>query len=305
MIRPASFAYNEETAANNVYQHKPVNADICSIQQQVLIEFDALIKKLKDAGVNVIVVNDTPEPPKPDAIFPNNWISFHEDACLPDRQATVVLYPMYAANRRTERRKDIIELLGKQYGFTFNNVIDLTQYEQKGKFLEGTGSLVFDRVNKVAYSSVSERTSPELVHTLCSQLNYIPHIFHAVDEGVAVYHTNVVMTVCNRFAVICLDYISSETEKAALTNSLRSAGKEILVITPQQVKSFAGNMLGLSSEQGKSLLVMSSQAYNSLRNEQLDFLRQHCSIIHSPLDTIEKYGGGSARCMIAEIFISK
>ncbi len=296
MIRPASFGYNKETAVNNVYQQKPVNTELEYIQKQALIEFDAFAGKLSDAGVNVIVVSDTPEPQKPDALFPNNWISFHEDG-------TVVLYPMYAKSRRTERRNEILELLEKQHGLRTTNVIDLTYFENEGKFLEGTGSLVLDRVNKIAYAAASERTSPELVEEFSSQLNYKPVIFNAVANGAPVYHTNVLLSVCDKFVVICLDYISSETEKEALLKTVELTQKKVLSISAEQASCFAGNMLELKSEKEESLLVMSTNAYNSLDTEQLSFLNKHYKIIHSPLDTIEKYGGGSARCMIAEIFL--
>jgi hypothetical protein len=296
MIRPASFGYNEETATNNSYQQKPVNTDIATIKQQALNEFDAFAQKLADAGVNVIVVSDTPEPQKPDALFPNNWISFHEDG-------TVVLYPMYAKSRRTERKKDILETLEKQHGFIITSILDLTHFENDGKFLEGTGSLVLDRVNQIAYASVSERTAPELVNKLCLQFNYKPILFNAAENGIPVYHTNVVLSVCDRFAIICLDYISSETEKEDLLRTFRLTQKEVLTITARQASSFTGNMLELKTKKGESLLVMSTSAYVSLDAEQLSFLNKYCKIIHSPLDTIEKYGGGSARCMIAEIFL--
>jgi len=296
MIRPASFGYNEETAANNVYQHKPVNTDILSIQQQALNEFDAFAQKLSEAGVSVIIVPDTPEPPKPDALFPNNWISFHQDG-------TVVFYPMYAANRRIERRKDIIEVVEQQSNFRLNQVIDLTHFEEQNKFLEGTGSLVLDRENKIVFASVSERTAPELVIAFCRQLNYKPVFFHAIENNIPVYHTNVVLSVCEKFVVICLDYISSETEKEELLQTFQSINKEVLNITSKQASCFAGNMLELKSKEGESVLVMSTTAYNSLDKQQLSFLNNHCTIIHSPLDTIEKYGGGSARCMIAEVFL--
>lgn len=296
MIRPASFCYNEETATNNAYQHKTDNSAVHSIQQKALHEFDVFAAKLSDAGVNTIIIPDKPEPPKPDAIFPNNWISFHEDGA-------VVLYPMYAVNRRTERRKDILETLEKQCGFSVSTIIDLTHYEQEGKFLEGTGSLVLDRVNKIAYASVSERTSPELVEEFCKHLNYKPVFFHALEDGVAVYHTNVLISVCSKFVVICLDYISSEDEKRYLIEVFRSTGKEVLAITKKQASCFAGNMLELSSKKGESLLVMSTCAFNSLDRVKVSFLQKNCNIIHSPLDTIEKHGGGSARCMIAEVFL--
>lgn len=296
MIRPASFTYNEETAANNVYQHKPVNTDILSIQQQALNEFDAFAQKLSEAGVSVIIVPDTPEPPKPDALFPNNWISFHQDG-------TVVFYPMYAANRRIERRKDIIEVVEQQSNFRLNQVIDLTHFEEQNKFLEGTGSLVLDRENKIVFASVSERTAPELVIEFCRQLNYKPVFFHALANNTLVYHTNVVLSVCERFVVICLDYIYFETEKEELLKTFQSINKEVLNITSKQASCFAGNMLELKSKEGESVLVMSTTAYNSLDTQELSLLNSHCTIIHSPLDTIEKYGGGSARCIIAEVFL--
>lgn len=297
MIRPASFGYNEETAANNIYQQKPDNTDSAAIQQQALMEFDAFAKKLSDAGVSVIIVPDTPKPPKPDAIFPNNWVSFHQDG-------TVVLYPMYAKNRRAERRNDVPEILEKQHGFRITKLIDLTHFENEGKFLEGTGSLVLDRVNRIAYASVSERTKPELVQEFCRQLNYKAIIFKAVANESPVYHTNVILSVCEKFVVICLDYISSESEKEELMKTFKVTQKEVFKITAKQASCFAGNMLELKSKEDESLLVMSTTAYNSLDNQQISFLGKHCKIIHSPLDTIEKYGGGSARCMIAEIFLS-
>ena len=298
MIRPASFGYNEETAVNNVYQQKTGNTDNAIIHQQALNEFDAFAKKLSDAGVDVIIVPDTPEPPKPDALFPNNWISFHDDG-------TVVLYPMYASNRRKERRISILENLKNEYGFVINKLIDLTQNELQTKFLEGTGSLVLDRVNKIAYASVSVRTTPELVYDFCRQFNYKPILFNAVAKGVSVYHTNVLLSVCDRFAVICLDYILSKHEKEELLRTIKQTQKEVLIITEKQASSFAGNMLELKSEKGESLLVMSTAAYISLDHEQISFLSKHCKIIHSQLNTIEKYGGGSARCMVAEIFLQR
>jgi hypothetical protein len=285
----------QETASNNIYQQKPGNIDINQIQQQALAEFDALVQKLSDAGVNVIVLSDTPKPHKPDALFPNNWISFHKDGIA-------VLYPMYAASRRTERRKDILDVLEKQHGFTTDKLIDLTHYEVEGKFLEGTGSLVLDRENKIAYASISERTSPELVEEFCRQLNYKPVLFHAVANALPVYHTNVLLTVCSKFVVICLDYISSDGERENLLEVFKSTNKVVLTITQKQASAFAGNMLELKSKNDDFLLVMSTCAYNSLNEEQVAFLQQQCKIIHSPLDTIEKFGGGSARCMIAEIF---
>lgn len=295
MIRPASFAYNEETATDNVYQQKPVNIDFAFIQQQAVHEFDAFANKLSEAGVNVMVIPDTPEPRKPDAVFPNNWISFHEDG-------VVVLYPMYAKSRRTERRLDIIETLKTDYRVAFNKLIDLTQYEQSSKFLEGTGSLVLDRVNRIAYATVSERTTPELVYEFCRQLNYKPLLFHARTNGLPVYHTNVLLSVCEAFVVVCLDYIASEIEKTELLNTIKSTNKELFSITSKQASCFAGNILELKSIKGERVLVMSFAAYNSLDVEQIKFLSNHCKIIYSPLDTIEKYGGGSARCMLAEVF---
>jgi hypothetical protein len=296
MIRPASFAYNEETAANNVYQQEPENTDNAIIQQQALVEFNAFAKKLSDAGVSVIIVSDTPEPPKPDAIFPNNWVSFHEDG-------TIVLYPMYAKSRRTERRNDIPEILEKQYGFRITNLIDLTHFENEGEFLEGTGSLVLDRVNRIAYASVSERTKPELVNEFCRQMNYKPMFFHAMANSIPVYHTNVVLSVCEKFVVICRDYISTATEEEDLLKIFKSTNREVLKINTKQACCFAGNMLEVKSKAGESLLAMSTAAYNSLDKQQLSFLNKHSTIIHSPLETIEKYGGGSARCMIAEVFL--
>ncbi|MCG3164509.1 MAG: hypothetical protein POELPBGB_00263 [Bacteroidia bacterium] len=296
MIRPASFGYNEETAANNIYQQKPANTDILSIQQQALNEFDAFTQNLSEKGVNVILLPDTPEHPKPDALFPNNWVSFHEDG-------TVVLYPMYAANRRKERRKDIIEVVEKQCSFRLSQVIDLTHYEQHNKFLEGTGSLVLDRENKIAYASVSGRTNPQLVYEFCRKMNYKPLIFHSSANGVAVYHTNVVMSVCSNFVVICMDYITSETEQKTLLDSFKQTNKEVLLITARQAAHFTGNVLEVQTDEGKTHVIMSSAAYRAFNPEQLQIIKKYCGIIHSPLDTIEKHGGGSARCMLAEVFL--
>ncbi len=293
MIRPASFAYNEETAESNIYQQKPEQN--LNIQHQALIEFDALAEKLSAAGVNVIVVSDTPEPHKPDAIFPNNWVSFHHDG-------TVVLYPMFAANRRAERRKDILEILEKKHYITIKDVIDLSRYEQEAKFLEGTGSVVFDHENKLAFTAISQRTEPGLVNKLCNKLGYTPVFFHTHLNGIPVYHTNVLLSVCSKFMVVCMDYIIAEKEKENISVIAEKTGKELIIITAEQAENFAGNVLEVRSVKGENILVMSTSAYNSFTSVQLKTIEKHCRIIHTPLDTIEKHGGGSARCMLAEVF---
>lgn len=296
MIRPASFGYNAQTASTNIYQQQPASTDTALIQEKALQEFDDFVKKLNDAGLKIIVFDDTPTPTKPDAIFPNNWLSLHHDG-------TLVLYPMYAKNRRTERRNDIIETLKNHYGFQVKNRIDLTGFELQEKFLEGTGSLVFDHENRIAFAAVSQRTAPELVIELCKQINYAPFLFHAISNKIPVYHTNVMLSVCKRLVIVCFDYFTSEKEKQKFSALVNSTGKEIIAISPVQASAFAGNVLETVNEKNEHLLIMSSAAFKSFDSQQIKRIEKHCRIVHSPLQTIEKFGGGSARCMLAEIFL--
>ena len=290
MIRPVQFGFNRETAVNNSFQADPGK----DIQEAALQEFNGLAGLLEENGVTVTVIPDTAEPNTPDSVFPNNWISFHGNGL-------VMIYPMFASNRRLERKGHVLAILEKK--FTIKEIIDLSHYETEGLFLEGTGSMVFDRANRIVYACLSARTSP-LVLSECSRLlHYTPVVFHASDEsGFPVYHTNVMMCIADRFAVICLDTVKDEHERVCLIDSIRTSGKEIIEISFEQMNAFAGNMLQVKNRSGESLLVMSSQAYRSLSTDQVFRIEKHVRILHSPLKTIESAGGGSARCMLADIF---
>ncbi len=299
MIRPVKFRMNEQTAVNNYYQDSSDTDKDANVKAQK--EFDDFIEKLKFVGVNVIVIDDTLENDTPDSIFPNNWVSFHENG-------DVGLYPMFAANRRRERRPEILDIIENE-GFEIKNIIDYTVAEEDDVFLEGTGSLVLDRVNKKAYCALSPRADEELLIEFCEDFEYTPVIFTAYqtvdDERLAIYHTNVMMGMGETFAVICLDCVDDKKERKNLVNHLKNDGKEIITITEDQVNNFAGNMLQVIGADEKRYLVMSSAAYNSLSKDQVSKIEKHCSILHSNLDTIERLGGGSARCMMAEIFLPK
>lgn len=292
MIRPVNFAFNSQTAVNNAFQVASVESDV---QQKAIKEFDTFVDKLRSKNIDVVVVNDTPEPYTPDSIFPNNWISFHSSG-------DIVLYPMFAENRRLERKPNVIAEI--QSKFSVNNTIDLSSYENQQKYLEGTGSIVLDRDKRIAYACVSPRTDPKLFNEFCRRLNYEPVLFHAVDgRGHAIYHTNVMMCVADKFVVICLASISQDSERTTVIDKITASGKEILDISLDQMNHFAGNMLQVNDPDGKKYLVMSTQAYESLTQEQIRQLEKHNEIIHSLLDTIEKNGGGSARCMMAEVHL--
>jgi hypothetical protein len=292
MIRPVDFKFNEQTAANNKFQVASTESDT---QTQALNEFDGFVEMLRKNGVGVTVVEDTLQPETPDSIFPNNWVSFHDDG-------SIYLYPMFSENRRLERRKDILE--GLKDKFEVNHISDLSFYEMQYAFLEGTGSMVLDRVNKIAYACLSVRTDQEVLDNFCMLTGYTPVSFQAVDStNFPIYHTNVMMCIGDRFAVICLDAIRNEEEGLAVLLRLTNSGKTIIEITLDQMNHFAGNMLQVSNRDGKSLLVMSEQAFLSLNDEQVTTLEQFSRIIYAPIYTIEKNGGGSARCMLAEIHL--
>jgi hypothetical protein len=294
MIRPRDFKFNEQTAANNKFQQA---SDDTNVQLKAVQEFDAFVSTLRSNDINVTVIDDTADPETPDSIFPNNWLSFHEDG-------TVILYPMFSLNRRLERREEILEELNKR--FLLDKRIDLSPYENKNLFLEGTGSLVFDRVAKIAYACRSIRTDEKVLADFCKQTGYSSVVFDAVDDtGFPIYHTNVMMCVASQYAVICLDAIVDTTQKNLVIESLTSCGKDIIPISIDQINHFAGNMLQLKNTKGKLLLAMSEQAYKSLSTEQLNLLSRHNEIIFSPIPTIEKHGGGSARCMLAEIHLKE
>lgn len=301
MIRPINFRMNEQTAINNYYQQELTNTLPATINAKAQKEFDNLVLKLQENGVEVIVVNDTETPSTPDSIFPNNWISFHENG-------DVGLYPMFAENRRLERREDVLEIL-EENGFNIENIVDYTEAEEEKIFLEGTGSMVLDRENQIAYCALSPRADEELFIEFCEDFEYTPVVFtsnQTVDEQrEAIYHTNVMMCVAEQFAIICLASIDDKKERKNVVNHLKESGKEVIDITEQQVNAFAGNMLQVKGKDNQLFLVMSSSAYHSLRKDQLQKIEKYNSIIHSSLETIETCGGGSARCMMAEVFLPK
>jgi hypothetical protein len=301
MVRPVNFRMNEQTAINNYYQKVLDNITPQTVQQQALQEFDAFVKKLQSIGIKVIVVQDTKEPDTPDSIFPNNWISFHESG-------DVALYPMFAENRRLERREDVLELLENE-GFLIENIIDYTSAEEEDIFLEGTGSLLLDRKHGKAYCALSPRADEELFIEFCEDFEFTPVVFTAyqtVDgKRMPIYHTNVIMCLGEDFAVICLDCIDDKAECKNVLKNLKDDGKEVIVITEEQVVQFAGNMLHVKNKEGKRFVVMSNAAYQSLTKEQLQKLEKHGELLYSSLDTIEACGGGSARCMMAEVFLPK
>ena len=298
MVEPIAFGYNAQTAENNYFQVEQKDADI---QTKALEEFNNFADKLKSKGINVISVKDTLEPHSPDSIFPNNWVSFHNDG-------KVVLYPMFAPNRRVERRADILEIL-KDNGFEITEIDDLSHFENQQKFLEGTGSMIFDHEHKIAYGSVSLRLDEELFRQFCQKFGFRPVVFHsyqnAGDQRLPIYHTNVMMCVADKFVVICLDCIDDELEREKVQEVIKSTQKEIIEISEDQMQQFAGNMLQVQNEAGEKFLVMSESAYRSLTAQQISAIEKYCEIIYSDLNTIETNGGGSARCMLAEVFLPK
>ena len=301
MIRPVAFRMNEQTSVNNYYQKVLDGLSPETVNAKAQAEFDALVIKLRKAGVQVIVIDDTLEPNTPDSIFPNNWISFHESG-------DVVLYPMFAENRRAERREDILDILEDE-GFKIKEIMDYTLAEQDNVFLEGTGSLLLDRENDKAYCALSPRADEELMIEFCEDFEFTPVIFEAFQtingERKLIYHTNVMMCLGDTFAVLCADCIDDKKERKMVLDSLRGDDKEIILLTEDQVNNFAGNMLEVKGKNDERFLVMSESAYKSLTKKQIAQLEAHVEIIHSSLDTIEACGGGSARCMMAEIFLPK
>lgn len=301
MIRPVGFRMNEQTAINNYYQKVLDGLLPETVNLKAQLEFDEFVVKLRAAGINVTVVEDTKSPDTPDSIFPNNWISFHENG-------DVALYPMFAENRREERREDILDLL-EEDGFKIENIVDYTSAEEDQIFLEGTGSLLIDRPNGKAYCALSPRADEELFIEFCEDFDLAPVIFEAFQtvngERKLIYHTNVMMCLGETFAVICADCIDDKKERKMVLDNLKADDKEIILITEEQVNNFAGNMLELRGKDDKRFLIMSDAAYKILKPAQIEKLQYHCEIITSSLDTIEACGGGSARCMMAEIFLPK
>jgi hypothetical protein len=291
MIRPVQFTFNVETAVNNAFQ----SSNDTNAQEAALKEFNDFVSLLQQNSIDVTVIDDTKEPHTPDSIFPNNWISFHDDG-------RIVLYPMYASNRRLERKPHVIDQLKTK--FEIKSQVDLSSYENKNIFLEGTGSMVLDRENKIAYACLSQRTDLNVLKDFCVKLGYTPVSFITADsKGYPIYHTNVMMCVADQFVVICLDSIKDSKERKEIVAVIEKTGKEIIDITLDQMNHFAGNMLQVENDKGKKFLIMSSQAYHSLGQDQLLKIERYNSILHSSLDTIERNGGGSARCMMAEVFL--
>ena len=297
MIEPVAFGYNIETAVNNFFQQKEnhQSEDIAGIAHA---QFSNMVKLLQNSGIKVIVVKDTEYPPTPDSIFPNNWITFHNPS-------KVVLYPMFAPNRRQERRMDVILTVENETGKTYD-LLDYSDYELRNIFLEGTGSIVLDRINRIAYASLSQRTDKQLFEKYCKEMLFQPVSFHATQqvgqERLPIYHTNVMMCVGEELAVVCPQTIQDENERHRLMKMLNETGKKIVEITEEQMHCFAGNMLQLKNKNGEKFMLMSLSAFNSLNNIQLEALKAENELIVPDITIIEKYGGGSVRCMVAEVF---
>lgn len=301
MIRPAAFRLNEETAVNNYYQTTTDSLSIKDVNKLAQEEFDTMVEKLKEAGVQVVIFNDDGSQDTPDSVFPNNWVSFHENG-------DIALYPMFAVNRRRERREEVITQLEDQ-GFKIKNIVDYTDAEDDELFLEGTGSLVLDRIHKKAYCALSPRADEELLIEFCEDFEYTPVIFTAFqtveEKRLPIYHTNVMMCIAKNFAVICLDCIDDKKERKNVLQHLKQDAKEVIVITEAQVEQFAGNMLEVTDKNGQSITVMSQSAFDSLTIQQKTAIAKYSKILSSSLTTIETLGGGSARCMMAEVFLPK
>src|ERR1700677_1912278 len=298
MVRPASFGFNPQTAASNAFQQPPAAPDAAEAQGLVLAEFDALAKALQRAGVEVLIAPDTPQPVKPDALFPNNWVSFHFDG-------TVTLYPMLAPNRRWERREDVLDRVVREGEFRIVRTVDLTHREAEGKFLEGTGSVVLDRAHRGAYASLSPRTDLDVLGEFAQLLDYELVTFEAVDGGgQPVYHTNVVMAIGSRFAVLCGESITHSRHREAVFDKLRAAGHDIVDISRRQMQQFAGNMLELAAAGGR-VIALSTTAWSSLEPAQRRTLESHAGVIPAAIPTIERIGGGGVRCMLAELHLPK
>lgn len=298
MIRPVNFRMNEQTALNNYFQKEINNVSADTINAKAQKEFDTFVDKLKNIGVNVIVVNDTIKPNTPDSVFPNNWISFHQNG-------DVALYPMFSENRRNERREDILKIIENK-GFIINNIVDYTEAESDNVFLEGTGSMILDRANRKAYCALSPRADEDLFIEFCEDFEFTPVTFTSYqtvnEQRLPIYHTNVMMCIAKQFAIICLDSIDDKKERKNVIEHLKNSGKEIISISEKQIHQFAGNMLQVKGKEA-NYLVMSSTAFKSLSENQKEIISKYCNILHSSLETIEVCGGGSARCMMAEVFL--
>jgi hypothetical protein len=298
MVRPASFGFNPDTAPSFMFQREITETSRKEIERRARMEFDILAGRLSEAGVEVIIIEDKEDLHTPDAVFPNNWVSFHPDG-------TVVLYPMLAPSRRPERRRDIIEKL-QISGFQASRIVDLTHHEDQGRFLEGAGSVVFDHVDRIAYANTSPRTDEQVLNELCATLNYKPVIFRAVQEnGDAILHTDMVLSIGDRFVMLCSDSIPDSSERKRLVDSLKSSGRSILPIDSAQQERFAGNVLQLRTKDGASVLVTSTAACLALRPEQREAIQQFTKILESPLPLFEGIGRGSARSMMADVHLPR
>ena len=306
MIRPIAFRSNEQTAVHNFYQKNSINLSAQELQRKVLEEFDNFVIKLREADLEVIVIEDTQKElgkmDTPDSIFPNNWVSFHQNG-------EAITYPMFAPNRRVERREDILETLEKEYNFKITKHTDFSHFEKENIFLEGTGSLVLDRENKIAYAALSQRTDKSLVEKFCQHLDYQAITFEAFqkvkNKNEVIYHTNVLMSVTQNLAIICDETISNLVEREKVITTLAHSGKEIVHISIAQKNNFAGNMLALENSKGEKIMVMSEQAFHSLNKSQIQQISSKYSILYADIQHIETCGGGSVRCMLAEIFLPK
>jgi hypothetical protein len=298
MVRPACFGFNQETAASNAFQQVAEPSADAETQRLALAEFDGLAEALQRAGVEVLIAPDTPRPVKPDAIFPNNWVSFHVDG-------TVALYPMLAPNRRSERREEVLEHVVREGHFHVSRTVDLTHREAEGKFLEGTGSLVLDRAHRVAYASLSPRTDLDVLGEFAQLLDYELVNFEAWDTAAQpVYHTNVVMAIGTRFAVVCGEAIAQQPHRDAVFNKLRASGHDIVDITRRQMQEFAANLLELAPA-GGHIVALSTTAWRSLGSAQRRILESHAEVVPAAIPTIERIGGGGVRCMLAELHLPK
>lgn len=296
MIRPKSFGFNPETEADNKFQKRPSSLEDKQIRTQALAEFDAMVALLKSKDIEVMVFEDLEESVLPDSVFPNNWISTHEDG-------SVYTYPMYAPIRRKERRDDIIDVLSKSFLVAKRYSLEL--FEVQNQFLEGTGSMILDRDYKIAYAALSPRTDPRVLHKFSLLSNYNVILFKAKDkDGFPIYHTNVLMALGQDFVICCMESIEDE-KKELLLNSFRTTGKELVEISFEQMTKFAGNMLEVKNKSGKRFLIMSDTAYESLDQDQIAKLGHKTTLLIVHIPTIEKIGGGSARCMIAENFLPR
>ena len=298
MVRPANFSSNKETIETNKFQND-LTADLKeNTQNQAVREFDKMVKLLRDHGISVIDIDDIQELENTDAVFPNNWVSFHQDN-------TVVIYPMMARSRRSEKRYDILEYLTKYQSFKIDRIIDMSYLEEENLFLEGTGSMIFDRVNKTVFACKSSRTSLEALEIFCKDMGYKPIVFDAIIDNYPIYHTNVMMSLGKKTAFLCSESIKDKADNLLIKNYFKDLEKNIIEISPEQMNNFAGNVIEVENGKGESHIIMSDSAYKALDHKQLDSISSVANILTIPLRTIERYGGGSARCMVAEIFLEK